>query len=163
METIIWSAWIGGIAIGGYALFQHWLTSKQLGCSSSYISMCRSVDKRAYSDFDDKKESWRLWFFIGIPLGGLVAVLTSGAEWQLTLSMGDAYDALYPSNVWIKAGIVFIGGLLMGMGARMAGGCTSGHVISGIALLNPASLIAGALFFAGGLGIVQLMFLVAGW
>ena len=46
----------------------------------------------------------------------------------------------------------------MGIGARMSGGCTSGHVIVGCSLLNPASLIAGVVFFAGGLLVVQLLF-----
>lgn len=51
-----------------------------------------------------------------------------------------------------------VSGMLMGVGARLAGGCPSGHVISGCALLNPPNLLAGALFFAGGLITAQLLF-----
>ena len=46
---------------------------------------------------------------------------------------------------------------MIGFGARMAGGCQSGHAIAGIAMLNPASVVAGACFFAGGIVSVQLL------
>jgi hypothetical protein len=46
---------------------------------------------------------------------------------------------------------VVVGGFLVGFGARYAGGCTSGHAITGLATLQPASMLAVAGFFAGGL------------
>ena len=86
-------------------------------------------------------------------------MLTSpGAEWQVTMSMGELYDSVLPESMWAKVPLLFGGGLLMGLGARMAGGCTSGHVIAGVSLLNVPSIIAGALFFVGGLVVVQVMF-----
>ena len=46
---------------------------------------------------------------------------------------------------------IVVGGFLVGFGSRWAGGCTSGHGITGLATLQPASLLAVAGFFAGGL------------
>jgi uncharacterized protein len=46
---------------------------------------------------------------------------------------------------------VILGGFLVGFGTAYAGGCTSGHAISGLADLQPASLVAVIGFFAGGL------------
>lgn len=55
--------------------------------------------------------------------------------------------------------ILLIGGILVGFGARYAGGCTSGHAISGISNLQLPSLIATIGFFIGGLIMVHLIFL----
>lgn len=72
--------------------------------------------------------------------------------------MGQMYYQVMPSVPRVKALLLTAGGALMGAGARLAGGCTSGHVIAGCALLNPPSLLAGALFFSGGLATVQILF-----
>jgi uncharacterized membrane protein YedE/YeeE len=159
-EIVIWSGWVAGIAIGLYMLAQHWVTGKQLGCSRSYCSLCAPATRLSFfKNPEFSMSGWRIWFFIGIPLGGLLAVLTSpGAEWQATLSMGALYDSVMPESLWLKSLVLFAGGIMMGVGARMAGGCTSGHVIAGVPSLNLPSMLAGALFFAGGLLAVQLMF-----
>ncbi len=159
-EVIVWTGWIGGVAIGLYSLAQFWMSGKQLGCSSAYCHMCNPISQlEFFRNADFELNSWRTWFVLGIPLGGLLAVLTSpGAEWQVTMSMGQLYDSVLPESMWLKVPLLFGGGLLMGLGARMAGGCTSGHVIAGVSLLNLPSILAGALFFVGGLVVVQVMF-----
>ncbi|HSJ12278.1 MAG TPA: YeeE/YedE thiosulfate transporter family protein, partial [Gillisia sp.] len=54
--------------------------------------------------------------------------------------------------------ILLIGGILIGFGARYAGGCTSGHAISGLSNLQLPSLIAVIGFFIGGLVMVHLLY-----
>jgi len=54
--------------------------------------------------------------------------------------------------------ILALGGLMVGFGARYAGGCTSGHAISGISNLQPASLLAVVGFFIGGLLMTHVLF-----
>ncbi|MCA9524459.1 MAG: YeeE/YedE family protein, partial [Myxococcales bacterium] len=105
-------------------------------------------------------DNWRLWFLVGIPLGGLVAALTSPGAVVASFSLGPLYDAALPGAIWAKGALLFVGGTAMGLGARMAGGCTSGHAITGVSLLNWPSMVAGAGFFAGGIVIVQLLFRV---
>jgi len=55
-------------------------------------------------------------------------------------------------------GLLFLGGLLVGFGARYAGGCTSGHAISGLSNLQLPSLIAVIGFFIGGIIMIYLLF-----
>lgn len=160
-DVIVWTAWIGGAGIGAYFLLQYWLTNTQLGCSTAYGNVFGAITNLSFFRSGDYQtlNNWRLWFILGIPLGGLIAALTSpGFEWQLSTSMGTLYDGVMPQNPWLKGLLVMVGGVLMGLGARMAGGCTSGHVIAGVSLLNPPSLLAGALFFVGGILAVQALF-----
>lgn len=160
-NLVVWSGWVGGIAIGLYMLMQFWVTGKTLGCSGVYcnpispVSKLRFFHESEYARFNN----WRLWFAIGLPVGGALGALTSPEyEWQLTLKMGSMYEQLLPQNLWARITVLFSGGLCMGFGARLAGGCTSGHVISGLALVNPSSFLASILFFVGGLITVQLLF-----
>lgn len=167
-SVIVWSGWVGGAAIGAYVVTQWWLTNRALGCSKGYQNACTLVMRggaapgTALTTSETTSDSgWRLWFILGIPLGGLVAVLTSpGAQWQAHWSWGEAYEALLPTAFWGKAAVLTAGGFLMGLGARIAGGCPSGHTINGVSLLNIPSVIASIGFFVGGLATVQLMFRV---
>ena len=68
------------------------------------------------------------------------------------------YDSVLPQAIWAKGAVLLGGGVLMGLGARMAGGCTSGHAIAGITLLNWPSVVSAVGFFLGGIVAVQLMF-----
>ena len=165
MEVVVWSGWVGGIGIGLYMLTQYLLTGKALGVSTGYGNLCAIGSKRPFFSTDKYKEpfNWRLLFLLGIPLGGVVAVLTSpDATLNFSFSLGEMYDGVMPSALWARGLILVLGGVLMGVGARMAGGCTSGHAISGLALGNGPSLIAAMGFFVGGIAAVQILFAVAG-
>lgn len=160
VDVIVWPGWLGGLGIGSYLLVQHWASNRPLGCSLSYGSLCALGSRAHYfstGEFE-RRNHWRLWFILGIPFGGFIALLTSGQTWQPTLSMGALYDTVLPQALWAKALVLLGGGALMGYGARLAGGCTSGHAVAGLALLNPPSLLAAALFFVSGLVTVQLLF-----
>ena len=52
---------------------------------------------------------------------------------------------------------VILGGFLVGFGTRYAGGCTSGHAIMGLSMLNLGSLVAVVGFFVGGLAVSWLV------
>lgn len=164
-DLIIWPGWVAGAAIGLYMLVQYWYSGILLGCSSAYCNPLTTFSRLELFTTGDTGSfnNWRLWFSIGIPLGsGLAAFTSPEYHWQLTLSMGEKYESLLPQTLWQRIVVLFAGGLAMGFGARLAGGCTSGHVISGVSLLNPPSLLAAVLFFAGGLAAVQLLFAIAG-
>jgi uncharacterized membrane protein YedE/YeeE len=157
-----WPGWVGGIAIGTYLLFQLILTGHPLGVSTAFGNVCGMFSRLKFfhtGSFEDNF-NWRLWFIIGIPLGGLIAALTSPGSMALGFSMGDLYDSVLPSALPLRGLVLTAGGVLIGLGSRMAGGCTSGHSISGLALLNPPSIVASMGFFAGGIIIVQLLFTV---
>ena len=108
----------------------------------------------------DGQTSWRLWFTLGLPLGGAIGALSSGSVIEPSFHMGAMYESVLPENLVARAVYLVAGGVLIALGARMAGGCQSGHAINGLSLLNPPSLVASAGFFAGGLVAVQALF---GW
>lgn len=159
-EVIVWSGWAGGLAVGMYALFQLYVTGKPLGVSTGYGNVCSFVSKADFfrqGDYEERN-SWRLWFIIGLPLGGLLAALTSPGEVVASFSVGQMYDSVLPQALWAKGLALMFGGVLIGYGSRMANGCTSSHAIAGISLLNPPSVLAAAGFFVGGVIMVQLLF-----
>jgi hypothetical protein len=66
----------------------------------------------------------------------------------------------FGQSLWLRLGVAFVGGGVMAFGARMAGGCTSGHGISGALQLSVGSWIALMGFFVGGVITAMLMFYV---
>lgn len=159
-EVVVWSAWLGGVAVGLYGLGQFLLTNKLLGVSTGYGNICSLASRQEFFRVGAYSErlNWRLFFLLGIPLGGLIAALTSPRPFGFSFSVGPMYDSVLPQALWAKGLVLGAGGFLMGLGARMADGCTSGHAISGVALLNWPSALAAAGFFAGGIIAVQTLF-----
>lgn len=163
--VVVWPGWVAGALIGAYLALQYWLSGKALGCSSGYGNLCGIFSKARYFHSGEyaSLDNWRSWFTLGLPLGGLVAFVTSNGELPaLSFDMGSLYEAVLPGSLWFRAAYLVAGGVLIGLGARMAGGCQSGHSINGMALLNPPSLLASAGFFVGGVVAVQALFGVWG-
>ncbi len=79
-------------------------------------------------------------------VGGLIAAVTSG-RFELRLDMGDAFRTIVTDNPITMIVTLFVGGVLVGFGTRLAGGCSSGHGLSGCGRLRPVSLVATAIFF----------------
>ena len=159
-EVIVWAGWVGGIGVGIYGLVQLYITGKALGVSTGYGNFCSFVSKASFFHEGDYEEpnNWRLWFIIGLPLGGFLAAFTSPGDIVASFSIGPMYDSVFPQALWAKGLLLAFGGILIGYGSRMANGCTSGHAITGVSLLNPPSVVAAAGFFVGGIITVQLMF-----
>lgn len=89
---------------------------------------------------------WRGWFALGLFVGGAVfAAIAGGPDFHGYGWLTDAFTG--SSRVWIVP-ILFVAGVLIGFGAKVAGGCTSGNGLSGTSARSPASLAATATFFA---------------
>ena len=95
-EVVIWDGWIGGIAIGLYAILQVLLTGKLLGVSTGYGNLCSLASRLPFFNQGrySHPNSWRLWFIIGIPLGGLLASLTSPGSLKWSFSLGNMYNSI---------------------------------------------------------------------
>lgn len=157
-QLIVWAGWIGGIGVGLVVITLFISTGKPLGVSSAYGEACGSLGQNIYRRGVFAGPRWRLLFALGLPIGGAIAVLTSGVQWAPTWDMGTLYPQVLPASLWARGAVLTAGGVLIGIGARMAGGCQSGHAITGMALLNPPSVLAGGLFFVGGIISVQTLF-----
>jgi uncharacterized membrane protein YedE/YeeE len=146
-----WPWWVGGPAIGLFVLAFFWSKNRLLGASSTYQAVLETVH-RDQDDFDlgrlpqdPSAPFWRVWFWLGLLSGGVAAGLLSGSFHQPLLSgLGEFLKAGVP----VQLAVLFLGGILIGSGTRMSGGCTSGHAITGISSRQGPSLLATLVFFA---------------
>jgi uncharacterized protein len=83
---------------------------------------------------------------VSVFAGGLVAAVVSG-RFQVRADMGEAFGRIVTDNPITMVVVLFAGGVLVGFGTRLAGGCSSGHGLSGCGRLRPVSLVATAVFF----------------
>lgn len=148
------------------------LLGKQFGMSSNLRTICSIAGAGKQADFFNfnwKQSSWNLWLVAGAIIGGFIAsqflhnnaVAISDETINLLNSYGieSAGKAYLPTELFANSNlfslknilILLIGGFLVGFGARYAGGCTSGHAISGLSNLQWPSLLAVIGFFIGGL------------
>jgi hypothetical protein len=100
-------------------------------------------------------ERWRIWFNGGLIGGALLAGLlgpTRGVH-----GYGDLSQALSPAAL---TPLLLVVGVAMGYGARWAGGCTSGHGISGCSAGSPDSLAATSTFFSVAVAVTLLLHVV---
>ena len=167
-----WSWYFSGFLIGMIMLTLIYF-GKVFGMSSNLRSLCSIMGAGKYVsffDFDWKSQRWNLAVIIGAMLGGFIAVnfmsdvtnvsINSETITQLEQLGIDAPngklvpDALFGANVFQSPKqiiLLIVGGILIGFGSRYAGGCTSGHAISGLSNLQIPSLKAVIGFFIGGL------------
>jgi uncharacterized membrane protein YedE/YeeE len=87
----------------------------------------------------------QLTFLLAMMLGGFLAAIST-RHFIIHFDLGSVHARLFGSD-WHEWVALMLGGILVGFGTQMAGGCTSGHGLSGVSRLTPASLIATAVFF----------------
>ncbi|HUF70926.1 MAG TPA: YeeE/YedE thiosulfate transporter family protein [Longimicrobiales bacterium] len=168
-----WPWYVAGPIIGIFVPLLLLVGNRMLGISSNFRHICAIVapGRNAFLTYDWKRSGlWNLVFVAGIFIGGLLAG-TIFANPETVIGISEAtradlaqlgitnFDGLVPRELFnwrailSPAGLLVlgVGGFLVGFGSRWAGGCTSGHAITGLADLQLASLIAVVGFFAGGL------------
>ena len=166
-----WPWYVGGPLIGLIVPLLLW-AGGEFGVSENLRHICAAVlpTRNDFFRYDWKATGlWNLTFALGIVLGGAVAgtvlaspdplVVADATTADLAVMGVTTFEGLAPAQVFSWEGLatvpgfvmIVIGGFLVGFGARYAGGCTSGHAISGLANLQLPSLLAVLGFFAGGL------------
>ena len=147
------------------------------GVSNNFRTLCAIGGGERVSDFfkiDWKGQMWNIIFLTGAIIGGFIAesYLTNSENIELAsatvsslndMGFEDVGSAYLPSEIFgagltgFKILVMVAGGFLVGFGARYAGGCTSGHAISGLSDLQLPSLLSVIGFFIGGLIMVHLL------
>lgn len=150
-----WNWYIAGPLIGIFVPLLLLVGNQLFGISSSFEHLCTIIFPKKLSavlTYDYKKHSWKFYFVIGITIGGLIS----------STFLSNEPIQLLPNDYYTFSGYLklFIGGILVGFGTRYANGCTSGHAITGISLLNTASIKSTIMFFAGGLVYTWLSYLL---
>ena len=169
-QTWHWS--ISGFLIGMVLLLLTYF-GKVFGMSSNFRSFCAMTGigkKVSFFDWDWKLQRWNLAVVVGAMIGGFVATQYLSSSSNVAVSAQTVAslsklaidapngkllpNALFGPAIFQSPKIIFIllfGGFLIGFGSRYAGGCTSGHAISGLSNFQIPSLKAVIGFFIGGL------------
>lgn len=145
---------LAGFAIGLFVLVFARLDGHRLGVSSGFYDACLAVGDPA------KRGSWRIVFLVGIVAGGWLVSRVAGGPVP-----GFEVPLLDEATGWSRAlvaALFTIGGAFLGYGARLAGGCTSGHAIVGCAQLRPHSAKVAALFMVAATLTTRLVLQVLG-
>ena len=167
-----WPWYVAGPLIGLVVPVLLVLGNRQFGISANLRHACAILapGRVAHFQYDWRRTgAWNLAFVAGVLLGGFIAARWLGADAAIALSPATRADlaalgvrdlsGLVPAELFswesllTLRGVLLIvgGGFLVGFGTAYAGGCTSGHAISGLANLQLPSLVATLGFFAGGL------------
>ena len=174
-----WPWFIAGPAIT-FVMFLLLYFGKNFGVSGNLRVLCSIGGAGRWSDFfhfDWKDQIWNLVFIAGAVIGGFIAgnFLSESNSIDIhpdiiqelsAFGITDAGDHYLPQELFswkalfsLRGMIMLVlGGFFVGFGARYAGGCTSGHAISGLSDLQIPSLFAVIGFFIGGL-IMTFIFL----
>jgi len=170
--------WSVSGAMIAFVMFLLIYFGERFGVSSSFKAMCsiggagRFVD---YFKYDWKKQDWLLTFAVGVVIGGAIGVTMLASPDPVQISSATVADLSelgistptqntegrgfiphdllnFQTLATLKGFILMVvGGFLIGFGTRYAGGCTSGHAITGLSNLQLPSLVAVIGFFIGGL------------
>ncbi len=165
-----WPWYVAGPLIGIVVPALFLIGGKQFGLSENLRHVCAMLPgKTDFFNYDWKNGAWNLTMIVGIIIGGFIGstllanpdpvAISEATKSDLALLGVTQFDGLLPSDIFSWEGLasvrgflmMVVGGFLVGFGSRYAGGCTSGHAISGLADLQLPSLIAVIGFFAGGL------------
>lgn len=163
-----WSPYVVGALIGVLSMLTFYFSNKALGASSAYASVAGLVGEQVaprhthslkYFDDNPPKFGWEVALVLAVMVGALIAAWTGN---ELTGSyLPEMWQDRFGSDSYLLRTIVaFAGGACMAFGARMAGGCTSGHGISGALQLSIGSWTAAVCFFIGGIVTAMLLFAI---
>jgi uncharacterized protein len=131
-----------------------WTINKPLGALGGYVDGVKWLVER------EDGPSWRVWFLPGIVLGGALSTLAAGA-WHPTFDYG-AFTSSFGPIVGTGGLALFAAGTLIGFGARLGGGCTSGHGMCGMAFGSPASIVCTMTFMGMAVLVAHLLAALTG-
>ena len=164
-----WSPYVVGIGIGILSWLTFLLSDKALGCSTAFARVSGMIERlfrgdkvlgRQYFQRYVPELTWGVMLVIGVVIGAFASSLLAGTfalTWTPTLWAETFGMAYLPRLI-----AAVIGGVALGAGARWAGGCTSGHGISGTLQLAVSSWLAAICFFVGGIATAMLIYRVIG-
>lgn len=160
-----WSPYVVGACIGMLSWLTFYFSDKPIGASSFYATVAGFIGKAVapqhtenldYFKANPPTVNWEFAFVLAAIAGAAVSAITGGQlanEW-----VPQMWSARFGDSLALRAVFAFAGGGLMAFGARLAGGCTSGHGISGTMQLSVGSWVAVVCFFVGGAVLANLMF-----
>jgi uncharacterized membrane protein YedE/YeeE len=127
-------AWyIGGPLLGLCVVAIRLLLNARLGVTGGFSAVM------------ERRLDWRAFFLFGLVVGAIVfALIAGGPDFH---GYGWLTDTFTGDSRWVVGPILFAAGILIGFGAKAAGGCTSGNGLSGVSMQSVAAIAATATFF----------------
>ncbi len=144
-------AWyIAGPVLGLCVVAMRWLLNERLGATGAWSDVVERLSVRSVA------LDTRGWFFLGLVAGGVAFALIAGGPGFH--GYGWLTDTFHGTGGAVAiAAILLVAGVLIGFGAKTAGGCTSGNGLSGTAMTSPASVVATMTFFATAIAVSFLI------
>lgn len=162
-----WSPYAVGVGIGVLICLTFLLSDRPIGCSTAYARTSGMIERLFRGAVVEGKPyykqfplviDWEWMLVAGAVIGGFLSAVLSGdfrIEW-----VPAKWMETFGTSPLLRCFSAVIGGILVGFGARWAGGCTSGHGISGTAQMAVSSWMAVVCFFIGGIASAMLIFRV---
>ncbi|MFP4348704.1 MAG: YeeE/YedE thiosulfate transporter family protein [Desulfococcaceae bacterium] len=153
----VWSPYLVGICIGMLSWLTFLLSDHPIGVSSAVARTGGMLETAVRGQKAKEKPyyqklglniGWEWVFVVGIVIGAFLSAKLSG-DFQIHW-IPAMWEQRFGHNIPARIGAAFIGGVILMIGARWAGGCTSGHGISGTLQLVISSWVALVSFFVGG-------------
>ena len=166
-----WSPYLAGALAGLLAVASVVLTTKKLdsakflGASTSYVRAAALIEQKVDAERVEKNEyfqskgvkvDWQMAFVVGIFAGALLSALAGGTfKFE---AVPDIWQQKFGGNPFIRAVGAFLGGVIVLFGVRLAGGCPSGHGLSGMMQLSVSGAVAMIAFMIGGIITANLLY-----
>jgi uncharacterized protein len=166
-----WSPYVAGALLGLLAIASVYVSTqllgspKYLGASTTFVRGAGLVEETVarervaaneYFTRTKVRVDWQFMLVAGVFLGALISSLTD-RSFRLE-SVPPVWKERFGTSIAKRAAGAFLGGAVAMVGARLAGGCPSGHGLSGMMQLSVSSFVALALFFAAGVIVANIVY-----
>ena len=175
METIAsvftdtyWSPYAVGIGIGILSWLSFLISGKPIATSTTFaraggmieeMVLGKKAKQRPYYEKIKLMINWQWMLVIGVVIGSFISATLSG-DFQVGVWVPSLWSSAFGDSAVLRVLVAVIGGIILGFGARFAGGCTSGHGISGTLQLAVSSWISVIFFFVGGIIAAHIIYFV---
>lgn len=159
-----WNPYVTGVGLGLTLTIAYLVLGTGLGASGAitraattamHAAMPQAVEENAtlgayYEGGGNPLHNYLVWMFAGVLVGGLLSA-AAARRVQVQVERGPRL------SVRGRVLLTLLGGALAGLGARFAGGCTSGLALSGGALLSAGAMVFVATTFGAAFGLAPLL------
>ena len=175
MDTIVsvftdtyWSPYAAGIGIGILSWLSFLISGKPIATSTTFARTGGMIenfvtggkaDQRPYYKKIKLLINWQWMLVLGVVLGSFLSALISG-DLQFGVWVPSLWASAFGDSAVLRVFVALAGGIILGFGARFAGGCTSGHGISGTLQLAVSSWVSAIFFFIGGIITAHIIYFV---
>ncbi|WP_264983731.1 YeeE/YedE family protein [Pseudodesulfovibrio portus] len=159
-----WNPYLAGALSGVLAVASVLVAGSYLGASTTFVTSAGMAEKAlspslvdtAYYLKYDLAVDWQFMFVVGIVIGAFIASRTDGS-FRVQM-VPDMWSGRFGNAPMVRGIAAFVGGVVAIYGARLAGGCPSGHGLSGLAQMSMSGFIAAGCFFIGGIVMARLVY-----